>query len=370
MRVGIPTPREREPLVTTRAARLVLGNLDVPLDDWVSGYTCQELTIGSPTIREVVNNKPDRWGTDDQTTLWGSRAVTANLICWADGDKGLDDIADLFAPFMVPGARPTLIWTRHSQVGGERSISLRPVEIASPMISIATRSIHLAFVAPDPLVYDIDEQLATAFAGPSWLPGREYNLTYRGPPGDGPSDDAARWDDSAHVWDSHEVDWTGEEAVEVRAADIGRPYSLVWPRVYPPGPGVPTTGRWYPFGGGGPTTGWIENRGAAPVTPQLRIYGPITGPVVAGTYDSGGTWRVTTRLSLVIDPGRWVDIDTEAHTMTRSTDPARPIPTLIDWLATSWPAVPGPGGSTLTLTGGTTDLRTVVEARWRNAYLS
>ena len=70
------------PASCARRAWLTLGARTLLLEDPSSGYFCTSLDLGYPTVRAVTNNRPD--------------------------DDGIDDVADNFAPFMVPSARPVL----------------------------------------------------------------------------------------------------------------------------------------------------------------------------------------------------------------------------------------------------------------------
>ena len=52
----------------------------IQLEDLGNGYVCPSLDLGSPVVREVVDNNPDRDGITDRTKYLGSRLVTANVM--------------------------------------------------------------------------------------------------------------------------------------------------------------------------------------------------------------------------------------------------------------------------------------------------
>jgi hypothetical protein len=203
--------------VSTRTAWLVLGSKTLPLDDSVAGYAMIELDLGYPDVRDVTNNRPDAHGIDDRTRYYGGRVITAKITAWPGGSMALDDIAAAFMPFMDPGARPELHYTKLSNAVGERVIGLRASGFASPMIPPHFREMQLSWVAPDPMLYGSTLHSVTAWSGSS--------------------------------------------------AGAGRTYSLIFPRVYP-------------AGGGASSTATISTDGDASIKPFLKIYGPISGALV------------------------------------------------------------------------------------------
>jgi hypothetical protein len=325
-----PAPR----LASTRQGYLSLGSRQVWLDDLDRGWACQELNVGYPSVREVVNNRPDQHGTDDQTAYFGSRAVTANITSFRDrGTMAIDDIAALFAPFMVPAARPVLTYSTHSNVGRWRRLTLRPADFTSPMNSIAIRSIHLGFVAPDPVARDIEQSVARGKAGDSVRDGRYYD----GPPAR-PATDFGVIDSTGNTgWGFH-------------------------------------PDRQYPEGGSDPTVGRIFNAGDVPISPLLRVWGPIDGPIISGGYldiyaNMDRRWRVVCRPSLHIDEGQYVDIDTDRKTAVRGGT-CQSVLAQVAWMDTTWPAISPGATSDLRLEGTSTRDATMVEAFWRNGYLT
>jgi hypothetical protein len=305
------------------------------LDDLDRGWVCQELNVGYPSLREVVNNRPDQHGTDDQTAYFGSRAVTANITSFQDRDTmALDDIAAQFAPFMVPSARPVLTYSTHSDIGRWRRLTLRPASFDSPMDAPRRiRNIHLGFVAPDPIARDTQQRRAIAQAGDSVRDGRYYN----GPP-TRPGTDFGVIDANGNTgWGFH-------------------------------------PDRQYPQGGSDPTVGQIVNDGDVPVSPLLRIWGPIDGPIVWGSYldtfaNIERRWQVVCRPSLHIDEGQYVDINTDLKTAVRGGT-CQSVLAQVAWMETTWPAISPGATSDLRIRGGTTNDATMVEAFWRSGFLT
>ena len=112
-----------------------------------------------------------------------------------------------------------------------------------------------------------------------------------------------------------------------------------------------------------------------PVRPLLRIYGPITGPVVTFASTPGGTSAVTFLAGYRIDAGHFVDVDTAAKTAYLDGVTTQSALSAIDWskMGAGWPVLPVlPASSTMTLTslGGNTTGVTQVVATWQDGYLS
>ena len=160
-----------------RVAWLTLADGTQPLylDDWTAGYACTELDLGWPQVRDVVTNRPDAHGTDDRTKLWGSRVVTAHLEAWPGGTLTVDQVVELFGPYLDPGTRPQLHFA--SSATPERVITLRPNQFSSPMGSKPERKLQLTWVAPDPLLYGATLRTGTVIPDVGSA-GRVYNLTF------------------------------------------------------------------------------------------------------------------------------------------------------------------------------------------------
>lgn len=304
-------------MTCVRSAWLTLGTLSVPLEDDTAGYFCQSLDLGYPDVREVVNNRPGMDGIDDRTTLMGGRTVTAEITALAGAGARIDAVAASFAPFMTPAVRPVLHYVLDRPGAAERTLTLRAAGYSWPIVGADERDIQLQWVAADPVIRDPTLQTATAWSGAHpGNPGRLYNLTFN---------------------------------------------------------------RLYPVGGGGPIPGTIESPGDVAVRPRLRIYGPITGPVVnfamsdpvAGSSSAAVYFLAGYR----IDAGHFVDVDTAAKTAYVDDDPTQPALSALDWsqMGAGWPVLPVlPATTQMTLTalGGNTTGVTQVQATWQDGYLS
>jgi len=292
-----------------RSAWLVLGSTSLLLEDPTKGYFCTSLDLGFPAVREVVQNRPDQDGVDDRTRYFGSRVVSADIVALAGAGARIDDVADNFAPFMSPAARPVLHYVLDRPGAPERTLTLRASAYAWPIAGPYQRDITLQWVAADPIARDGVTRTATAWAGSSTPPGRQYNLTFN--------------------------------------------------RIYPPGSAAPTSGV-------------IAPTGDVAVKPVYRIYGPITKPnVQVRAFD--GTNTVTTNMTFLatftIGSGQWVDIDSANKTATLSDGTS--VQAQIDWQATRFTAIgPAPGNATIFLNGTSTTGITQVVASWQEGWLS
>src|SRR5215831_18145121 len=130
-----------------RTAWLTLDTRTVYLEDLTKGYFCTELDLGYPEVREVMSNKPDAAGADDRTNLFGARVVSANITAAASAGAVIDDVADSFAPYMDPAARPVLHYVLDRPGTPERTLTLRAAAWSWPIAGPYDRDIHLQWVA-------------------------------------------------------------------------------------------------------------------------------------------------------------------------------------------------------------------------------
>jgi hypothetical protein len=288
-----------------------MGTARLDLEDDAAGYYCTELDLGWPEVRDAVSNRPDRDGTDDRTSLMGSRAITANITALGAG-MTVDEVATLFAPYMTPAARPELHYILDRPGAPERFTVVRESGYTGPISGVRSREIHLGWVAPDPVMHDPAFHKVSAHSGASVTGGRAYPLTFD---------------------------------------------------------------RSYTAGGGSATTGVIEGAGDLPIRPTLEIYGPITDPVVSLEVSDPAApgpdpvFQIIFEPGFRIDPGRWVSVDTDAR--TAHDDLGASIMGDLDWAATSWPLLPiAPALTYLTLAGTSTTGVSQVQALWSDGYLT
>ena len=290
-----------------RRAWLTMGALTMPLEDEAAGYYCTELNLGYPSVRDSMTNRPDADGVDDRTAYFGERVVSANITAT---QPPVDAVAASFAPFMDVKQRPTLHYVLERPGNPERMFTVRASGYSWPITGSKRREIQLQWVAADATALDPALRSATAWAGSSSPGGgRVYNLTFN------------------------------------------RTYGAE--------------------GGALPTSAVLSSPGDVIVWPVLRIYGPITLPLVTFTYDDGAPPASVVFLApFAIDAGRFVEVDTAHKTAYRDGDRAQPVLGSIDWLATVWPYVPAHGATaTMTLSGENTTGTTQVQATWQDRYL-
>lgn len=309
---GDPPVPDRPPRPhQSRSVWLELAGRTLPLEDDDKGYWCSELDLGSPVVREVVDNRPDAMGVIDRTRYWGGRIVSATIDTYFGGGAVIDEVAASFAPFMVPLSRPVLHFIG-DRAGGERIMELRGMEMNAPMHGLEHRSIHLQWMAADPVLRGAEEKMVIAWSGSSTVAGRIYPLTFN---------------------------------------------------------------RVYPAGGGSSQQGTIRADGDVPVQPLLRLYGPITWPHINLVTEIAGvvTNRFAIQLKPVfsLTAGEYVDIDTRLRTAFLMGDPDRSVLQYFEWSITSWPVLPVlPGTTTLSLGGSSTTGVTQVQAIWREGFLA
>ena len=273
------------------------------------GYFCQSLDLGSPGVREVVNNRPDNSGTIDRTAYLSSRLVSANITALSTAGARIDEVASAFGPFVDPAARPTLHYVLDRGANPERTLRLRGAAYGWPIAGPTQRDIQLQWVAPDPLALDPVERLATAWA-PTGTAGRTYDLTFD---------------------------------------------------------------RSYPVGSGGAVSARVVTLGDTWVRPLLRIYGPLASIVrVLFQPDSGGPqagWPLIPFLSTFrIDAGRFVTVDTDTHSAYMDDDPTQSVLSSLDWWNLIWPVLWPSDGYTMSLSGSSGVPSSQVQASWHDRF--
>jgi hypothetical protein len=291
-----------------RAAWLVLGAQTVQLENAAGGWFCEQLDLGYPSVREVKNNRPDVDGIDDRTTLMAERAVTANIHTARGAGAQIDAVAAQFAPFMVPSARPVLHYVLDRPGAPERTLTVRAAGYSWPIAGPDDRVIHLQWIAADPVARDPALNSATAFAGASVGGGRTYNLTFN---------------------------------------------------------------RSYPGGGGSSSTATLLSPGDVAVRPLLRIYGPVTAPVVQFTPNAGIVAFLNT---LTISGAHYAEVDCDQRTAYLDGDRTKNLLTQVDWVNMNanggWPALPPHVSITMAMTGASTTGTSQVQAFWNDRYLA
>jgi hypothetical protein len=159
---------------TVRKAWLVLGSNTVQLDNPDGGWFCSSLDLGAPTVRSVLQNRPGTDGAIDRTTYMGPRTVTATITVLGPVAR-IDDIADNFAPYMVPSARPVLHFVLDRGTNPERTMTLRPASYDWPVTGALQRDVALQWIAADPLAYDVNQTSSPAQTVGTQSPGTQIS---------------------------------------------------------------------------------------------------------------------------------------------------------------------------------------------------
>jgi hypothetical protein len=289
-------------------AWLTLGALTVALEDQSQGWFMEALDLGYPAVREVVTARPDADGVDDRTQFFGSRAISASVKAVAGAGAAMNAVAASFAPFMVPAARPVLHYILERPGNPERVITVRAAGYAWPLTNPGFRDIQLQWIAADPIARNPVTSSATAYTGAATGAGRAYNLAYN---------------------------------------------------------------RTYPSGGGSAATATLYSPGDVTVRPVLRIYGPVTAPVVAF---SGGNGVAAFGPTLTVSGGQYVEVDCAQRSAYLNGDRTLNVLTQMDWVTMNanggWPRIPPATSVTMTYTGQSTSGSTQVQASWNDGYLS
>jgi hypothetical protein len=141
----------------------------------------------------------------------------------------------------------------------------------------------------------------------------------------------------------------------------GRAYPLTFPRTYP--------------AGGSQANATISSVGDVAVRPLLRIYGPITTPVVTFSPTSGTAQVFAFVSGYQIQSGHFVAVDALNRTATLDGLATQSVLGSIDWSRSTWPALaPAPITWTMVLQGDATGLvtsgLTQVQATWHDGYLT
>jgi hypothetical protein len=137
-----------------------------------NGFFVREFNLGYPAPRTVVDNRPNIDGTDDRTRFFGSRVVSLSVDLI--GNKW--DLLDQLSPYMIPGARPFLVFDDAAQ---PRRFRLRASDeskvIQSPTIS---QNVFLQWVAPDGVAETVNQSEQIAFASVGVSPGFTFDLSF------------------------------------------------------------------------------------------------------------------------------------------------------------------------------------------------
>lgn len=132
---------------------------------------------------------------------------------------------------------------------------------------------------------------------------------------------------------------------------VGRAYSLTFSRTYPASPVL--------------GSGSFVNAGDADAYPLIRIYGPVTEPVL----DNNTQGKSLTFASLTLSSTEYLEIDTRAKTILLNGDPANSRYDKLVFPTSDWWTL-SPGINLIRFHPATfTDGTTLAELTWRDAFL-
>jgi hypothetical protein len=288
------------------------GATTLDLMDAAQGFRVEELDIGYPSVREDSNLNPGRNGTLDLTRLFGERAVTitGSLVPSAAGSR--QAMWHRLAPFLDPGARPTLTY----QVDGDvspRTLTIRAYQVTGPYNNRSVSAVQLGFKSANPFAFGTPLRSATV--------------------------------------------------TPVGGTGAGRAYDLTFPRVYPTPTAQAATLANY-----GDFTAYPLLRFYGPVT------GPYASFNIQGVTPAPPTAWVRFNSTYVIPAGSYVEVDTAARTAFLNGDHTQSVfNQLAINPAEPWPYLP-PGAPTVTVqmllfTNGGTSNATQLVAIWADPFL-
>lgn len=141
-----------------------LGRLEL---DERRGYIVTQLDLGWPTVRAVSNNRVNAPGADDTTALYGARAVSFEVACFApdDGSSSRRDVMARLRAYVSPGRRSVLVFCEDD--GQRQRVRLRGDGVgwamsgASPGVSVR---VQLSWSAPDGILEDAEATTANIAA--------------------------------------------------------------------------------------------------------------------------------------------------------------------------------------------------------------
>jgi hypothetical protein len=177
----------------------------------------QALTVASPAVREVAEDRADDDGSRDSTVLFGARAVSLELVMLKD-TVGCEALLDELKRFLHPRSRPYL-YVVDDGWAQERRIMLRVDQWSEP---------YVGYVASQ---------------------AREVQCQWRAPDG---------------VWEAAEF------VSEIVNADLPTTVGRAYPRVHP----------WAYAATQSAGASLVTNIGGVPSHFTARLYGPCTAPAL------------------------------------------------------------------------------------------
>lgn len=287
---------------------LALGPLSLDLNDTDLGFIVSEFDPGAPQPRAVVTDLPGQDGQDDQTAYFSTRTVQINAALTPDAEgNSRSAVFDTLAPFLAPGARPTLTYAADTDVA-PRLLNLRVSQWSNPIDHPGNASaFSIQWVCSDPIAYGLTQDESTVPFSTGSTEGRTY------------------------------------------------------PRIYP---------LTYPGGGGAPGEATIVNVGTYGAWPILRIFGPCANPAIYWldpiTLLPLGPQVVFTGMN--ITDGNYVEVNTKNRTALLNGLPSSNQYSFLDFAATTWGPLQ-PGATVLRFAPSSASTDSEVVLLWTPAYL-
>lgn len=137
-----------------------------------NGFNIRDFNLGFPTVRTVMDNRPNVDGTDDRTRFFGSRVVSVDIDLV--GDKWA--LLDQLAPYLNPNNRPYLVFDDATQT---RRIRLRSSE-ETAIITAPTniQRVLLQWIAPDGIAEAVTQVSVDVPASIGLQPGFTFNFGF------------------------------------------------------------------------------------------------------------------------------------------------------------------------------------------------
>lgn len=295
--------------MTANTLLLSLGTLTLDLNNPdMTGFIISSVDLGAPAVRAVTTDLPGQDGADDQTAYFSTRSVqlTGALVPTVKG-ASRSAAFDSLAPFISPGARPTLTYSLDEDTA-LRTLDLRVGQWTNPIDHPTNATgFSVQWVCPDPIAYGQSVN--------------EVNVPFA----------------------------TGSNA--------GRTYPRIYPLSYPAG-----------VGPSGETL--VTTAGTYSSWPTLRIFGPCADPKVYWldpvTTNNLGIQVAFT--GLTIAGGDYVEVNTKARTAFLNGSPGSSRYSFIDFANTSWAPLAA-GANLLRFAPYSASTGCVCEVLWNDSYL-
>lgn len=284
------------------ALRLEADGLDALELTPEEGIAVESFDLGFPEVRRVAELRPNGNGTIDTTAYFGARAVSISATLLGATPSARRIVLDRLKSFCVPARRPYLVYV--SDDGDERQLRLVVDQLGAPVTAGALARVQVAWRAPDGVSYST--QLDTGAVNP------------------------------------------GGGTEEGRSYGVDRGYDRTYPAYF------------------GPGSVQIVNAGTIDTDPVLRVFGPVTDPVI----ENETLGKELRFVGLTVVGGEYVEIDVAARTVRSNSDPspaANRYGTL-DFAWSDWWSL-APGLNVLRFAAATSASPALLEVQWHAAWL-